>query len=669
MKTDLQGTTIADLVEAARTLGFEANSGTLKRNKIDAIPLPAIAHLDHTPLGHFVVLYDVTPSHVIIADPARGLRRQPRGAFEKDFRGNIVLLSWTNTKTFEQDKSELEFLWDILRPHKGRIAFTAVLAILGLLGSLALSAGTGEILDRVIPHSDARLLYIVGAVTFALLTSRWLCGTIRSLVLIKLGNDIDRDITEALFLTLLKRPLQEADRRPPGDDVSLISDITTIVNLCTNITLGSLIDILLIVIVFVYLAIHASRFGILALTFTPLIVLPALFSAKLTKELDRTIIETRSVLLNEVIEVLENLRTVRVFGLGQIVFERLFNLHSGTNKAMRKRSSIASIASATGNLATSICTFSCVILGASWALHGTGSIGQMMFFYTLLGFSLSSLERLGTSVGQLRPSLLSVERVSSQVKIYEPATDLVQASVAVDEITLSNCSFARTALRQTLLDIDFTIQRGETIAIVGETGSGKSTLAAMICMLYEPSSGTFVASSDGTQISQGTKPHTGAVFQEPSLFSGSIRENISAGRNVSDKELLAVCAQAGLSEVIENLPNGLSYNVGHGGAALSSGQRQRVAIARALIGNPALLILDEATGNLDPDTEERVMDSILNSGFNRSTIIVTHRLSCARKASRIYVVEKGTIVQQGNFLELETDDGPFRRLFHHDPDR
>ncbi len=233
------------------------------------------------------------------------------------------------------------------------------------------------------------------------------------------------------------------------------------------------------------------------------------------------------------------------------------------------------------------------------------------------------------------------------------------------EIIFENVNFSYNDETPVLKDINLTIEAGETIAIVGPTGGGKSTIAKLATRFYDPSDGRVLIDGldiKGVQLSS-LRSQIGVVPQEPFLFAGSIRDNVGFSRpEVSDSEVIEALEAAGLMTMVNSLPDGINTVIHERGSSLSAGERQLIAIARAFLSKPRVLVLDEATSNLDLQSEsqvEQALDAILDG---RSAIIVAHRLATVMRADRILVIDNGSIVESGSHQELLNTGGTYSKM-------
>jgi ABC-type multidrug transport system fused ATPase/permease subunit len=314
-----------------------------------------------------------------------------------------------------------------------------------------------------------------------------------------------------------------------------------------------------------------------------------------------------------------------------------------------------------------ISTCAVLVLGAHLLADGTLTIGTLITAIYLLQLVFQPLQELSDVYGQLQAAAAAMIKVSSVLDTEPEIGDRPGARPMGPIEGRIDLDAVRFAYGETdvLHDIEIHVPAGGCIALVGQTGGGKSTLAKLIARFYDPRTGAVRV--DGTDLREiqlrSYRRQLGVVLQDPFLFSGTIADNVRFGRpEATDDEVRSTAAAIGLDRLVARLHGGLDHAVREGGAGLSAGERQLISIARALLADPRILILDEATSNIDRPTEvviERALDRLLHG---RSSVIIAHRLATVRRADTIFVIEHGRIVQVGSAADLLAQDGPFRRL-------
>jgi len=309
--------------------------------------------------------------------------------------------------------------------------------------------------------------------------------------------------------------------------------------------------------------------------------------------------------------------------------------------------------------------------GGTEVLAGRLSLGDMMMFMVYLTMLLEPMAVLATSVSQFQNQLSGFDRVldllaEPREMADRPAARKVEKARTAGRISLEGVSFAYPGSDRTVLrNLDLEVEPGETIALVGRSGSGKTTLCNLVARFYDPTSG--VVRLDGVPLPdydvESYRRLLGVVEQDVFLFDGTIADNISYGdRSASLARVVRAAEAANAAEFIERLPEGYDTVIGERGVRLSGGQRQRLAIARAILADPRIFILDEATSNLDSESERLIQQSLARLLEGRTSFVIAHRLSTIRSADRILVLQDGEVVEAGGHEDLMAAAGPYRDM-------
>lgn len=297
------------------------------------------------------------------------------------------------------------------------------------------------------------------------------------------------------------------------------------------------------------------------------------------------------------------------------------------------------------------------------------TLGDFLAFTLYLGFMIAPIVQMSNIGSQLTEAFAGLDRTEEIMNI-KPEDDGTERTIQISKIdgrvAFDKVAFAYEEGKEVIKDISFDAKPGSVTALVGSSGSGKTTIAGLVASFLNPDSG--IITIDGQDLSkvslESYRSQLGVVLQDDFLFEGSIRENILFPKpDASETELLDAAKAAHVSEFTDRFEDGLDTLIGERGVKLSGGQKQRIAIARAILANPRILILDEATSNLDTESESYIQESLNRLMHGRTSFVIAHRLSTIRKADQILVIEQGSIVERGTHEELLKKEGRYYELY------
>jgi len=516
-------------------------------------------------------------------------------------------------------------------------------------------------------------VYALGAICIIIIISIFFKNAFTYLsfrVLAPMRNYVMTKLRSDLYAKILQLPIGFFTEQKKGDIISRMSNDANEVEWSVMSTLEGLIrdplNILIILGVLVYISPVLSVFLLVLLPLTGFLI--GRISRSLKKQSTASA-EELGTLMSILDETLGGLRVIKAFNAEKILRNRFFSTNNNLNHIRNKMNFRKDLASPMSEF-MGVMVLSCIlwfggrlVLNNEAGLEATGFINYIVIFTQIINPAKS----LSTAFYNAQRGSAAIQRIEEILQAPITVTDLPNAKTLTQfehSIEFKQVSFSYNDT-PILKNINLTIQKGKTIALVGSSGAGKSSLADLIPRFHDVSSGEILI--DGINIKEYTlhsiRSMMGIVTQEPILFNDTIAGNIALGiDNVNDQDIEHAAKVANASDFIHKKDEGFHTNIGDRGGKLSGGERQRVTIARAVLKNPPILILDEATSSLDTESERLVQDAINNMMQNRTSIVIAHRLSTIRHADEIIVLQKGEIAERGTHDDLLAQGGIYRKL-------
>jgi ATP-binding cassette subfamily B protein len=671
--TDREGTNLFGLLQAAERLGFSAKAVRGEFGGLRDAPLPAIAHVKtESGYGHFMVLHRVRGERVVVADPACGVVTLSREEFSQRWTGYLLLLTPDETLVREElshgTKTPAKRFWGLLHAHRG-VLLEAVVCALAMTGlGILISYFVQHLVDSVLVRGETKLLNALGLGMALVILFKTSFGVLRHYLLAHVGRKVDLSLVAGYARQVLLLPMSFFESRQVGEILSRVNDAAKVREAISGAALTAVVDGMVVLLTLGVLWAYDLQLAMVATLFAPVLVGAALLHHPATRRRARQAMEQAAKLSAHLVEDISGVETIKAYGCQRARSESSETRLVGLVESVFSIQKLSISMSAIGGLISGSAGIVILWYGGHRVIGGNLTIGELMFFYTLLGYLLGPLERLSSINLQIQDAMVAVDRL---YQVMDLAPEAAAERGARFEgirgtIELRDINF-RYGCRQNVLNgLNVTIPAGATVAIVGESGCGKSTLLKLLMRFYDPTEGQVLV--DGVDLRdidlESLRRQIGVVSQEPFVFSGTLRDNIAIGAPDAElADIIAAARAAGLEEFINRLPDRFDTMLGERGANLSGGERQRLAIARALLRKPALLLFDEATSHLDTATERAIQMNLRGVFADRTVVLVAHRLSTVRDADIIYVMHRGQIVEQGDHESLMAAGGRYAELW------
>mgnify|MGYP004602676147 FL=1 len=562
------------------------------------------------------------------------------------------------------------------KPYAWRFAAIGMLMIFSIAYDIVSPIIIGQMEKALTDGKDISFLYFSVAIYASIVIFSLVCTYIQAVVLQKTGQQIVSKIREDLFVHIESLSHDQLSKIPVGKLVTRVTNDTNAISMMfTNLLVNLCKNVFVIVGIFVAMLCLNYELTLMVLCFVPFIVLFTVIFRKFSRRAYRKVKDRTTDINTYLSENLSGIKITQIFNREDAKMAEFAGKSNALGKAKKQQIFIFGVFRPLVYMlyiSSVLCLF---YLSGKGYIDKTTFLGQtidaatVITFYMYISKFFTPIQSLAEQFSWLQSAFASAEKVFSvmdEKPSMTDAPDAIELDSVRGEIEFRDVWFAYKEGEWVLKGVSFHVMPHETVAFVGSTGSGKTTILSLICRNYEFQKGEILI--DGIDIRKistaSLRRHFGQMLQDVFLFSGTIRSNILLRKeDVSDDEIMQACRYVNADRFISRLDHGLDEPVGERGNNFSAGQRQLLSFARAIIHKPSVMILDEATANIDTETELLIQDSLTRMRNIGTMLVVAHRLSTIRNADKIIVLSHGRIIEQGSHEELLAAGGKYYQLY------
>jgi NHLM bacteriocin system ABC transporter peptidase/ATP-binding protein len=662
------GSKASNIIKAARQYGLAARGFKKEPEQLQELPRPSIIHWN---FNHFVVFEGIRGGLAYLNDPAIGRRRVSLAELSECFTG--VVLAFEPSAGFVRAGAPPRtwpMLWAQLAGSHAGMALVVLFSLALVLPGIVVPTFSKLFIDDVLIGGSRGWIapLLTGLALTAALRALILAG--RQHYLLRLEVKLGLRMASRFFWHVLALPIAFFSQRHAGDVASRVTINEEVARLLSGELTTSMLHLGLLVFFAAAMAAYDLTLAAIAIAVAALNLIALRLVGRRREDTARRLAQDRGRLAAATVGVIRSIETIKSTGLEEDAFSRWAGYHA---KAMGAAQQLDRQSAVLGTLPPLLATLGNALilgLGSMRIMHGVMSVGDLVAFQTLAANTTEPIGRLvalGARLQQIKADLARVSDVLAhrvEERAAPPDTDQTGALLLSGNVELRGVTFGYNPNEQALIeDFDLVARPGQRIAVVGASGSGKSTVARLVCGLYPPWNGEILF--DGRPIAEIPRPvlanSLGYVDQDVFLFAGTVRENLTLwDDSVEEPRLARALQDAAIFDEIARRPGLYDYQIAESGSDFSGGQRQRLEIARALVGDPAILVLDEATAALDPVVEEEIDSHIRRRGC--TCIIIAHRLSTIRDCDEIIVLSQGRVEGRGTHAALLQTCQHYRQL-------
>ncbi|CAM3027173.1 peptide cleavage/export ABC transporter [Lactococcus hircilactis] len=670
--TDMKGTTVRGIKKAAESLSFDARIVRAEMTIFDIpdMAYPFIAHVVmQEKYPHFYVVTGVKNDDVLIADPnpVAKIRRISKKEFAEEWSKIAILIAPApDYKPIKDKTSSLTAFIPLLAKQKKLIANIILASLLVTIINIVASYYLQSIVDSYIPNALMNMLGIISVALIFTYLVQQILSFAQAFLLNVLGQRLAIDVVLSYIKHIFELPMSFFATRRTGEIISRFSDANSILNALASAIMSLFLDLTIVLLTGTVLGFQNLNLFLLVLVSIPLYIVVIFAFMKIFEKQNYDAMQANAILSSSIIEDINGIETIKALASEDSRYQKIdqeFVAYLKKTFKLQKNTAIQASLKAIIQLVLNVAV---LWTGAVLVIHQKITLGQLITFNALLTSFTTPLTNIINLQTQIQQARVANNRLN-EVYLVESEFGNNHAELIINDCTLQvdNVSYQYGMGRNTLSDISLTIHENEKVTLVGMSGSGKTTLVKLFVNFFEPTEGKVTIG--GIDVQGFDKRQLRRLInylpQEPYIFTGTILENLTLGAStdVSQEDIMRAVELSEIRYDIEKMSLGYQTALSSDATTLSGGQKQRIALARALLSPAKVLILDEATSNLDLITEKKILDSLFK--LEKTIIFIAHRLSVAERSQHVIVIDKGQIIEEGSHEELLERQGFYAKLY------
>lgn len=643
-KTNKNGTTAFHIIEACKSIGFNAEGikTALEQLNKENLILPCIAHVViDGKYKHFVVIYkiDFKNKKIIIADPSCSIKKITFSEFQKMWSGVLITLYPLKKLPLTQNISFIDFLLKIIKLHKTFVFNIIMLSIFITIFSVISSFYMKNILDAI-NYNNLTIIFI-----FFLFINifKILSDFFRNKLLIYLNQKIDLLLTLDTYKKIISLPYNYYHTRTTGDIISRVNDLSIIRNMITKVSLSLFIDLPLALVTFIIFYIINTKLFFISLIIVFIYLLLMIFSKNRITNNINTIQVNKSETMSYMIETINGFETVKSVGNETQIIDKFEKKYVKFLKNIFKFDNYNNTISILKDLVNAMGYLTIIYVGAKMVTLGNLTFGDLLVFVNLLNYFLEPIKNIIDLNSEIKEAKNSLRRILELFKNENKKQTFID-NVKVKEISFNNLSYSYDYKEKQLKNINLKLKK-QKILILGKSGSGKSTLFKLLMKYYEiPRNQITINGYDINDYKDDViKQNFSYISQNEILYTDSIYNNLKIDKNITEEQIIEISKKCFIDEFLNDL--GLNMLIEENGYNLSGGQRQRIILARALLKNFEVLIIDEGLSQMDINLERKILKNLFKMYENKMIIVISHRLDNMDLYDRVIELKNGEIVK------------------------